>query len=571
MNRILQVFCSIFSGIALGLAIPNELLIFGSPVIGLFSLTPLYIAIIKSKTYKEAFWLCALQGAVTHIISSFWLGNFYGFAAFTLGASDIGTGILEGLLSLFFYFPILFQKYSYGIEELAGTRPFSFSFRTSWFAITYTIWEWIKSTGFLAYPWGTMSMATYNWKFLTQIVDITGVYGITFLFAFFAAIFGEGILLLGKISSSINPRTVFENFRQPLICCIALFSLSFLYGIFQYTKDRPQTKTLNAVLVQQNKDPWKKGVDDVISLSQKLTEEKVREFTDNGKKCDLIVWSEAILTKRFPAAKDFYSYFPEPESLFDFIKRMRTPFIIGAPVTINAEKRQYGNSALFIDRFGNYIGSYQKMHLVPFAELVPGNQYAFVQNAMKKIVGFTYGWTPGRRPVLYEVPLSEKLIDQDEFEIIQEDRYQRNKATKKNSVLISTPICFDDSAAEVCRAMYLSGSEVFMNITNDSWSNTNSAEIQHFVVSSFRAIEYRTTMARCTNSGFTVIVAPNGKILQSLPLFAEEALAAEIPIYKRVMTVYAHFGNWLPKVGIIFVFLYIFFTLERVRKELEQE
>ena len=152
MRQILQVFCSTFSGIALALAIPNEILAFGSPFIAMFALTPLYIALIQSKSSKEAFWLCALQGAVTHLLSSFWLGNFYGFAVFTLGASDIGTGILEGMMSLFFYFPLLFKKSQDDLEELAGAKPFSVSFRTVWFAGTYTVWEWVKSTGFLAYP-----------------------------------------------------------------------------------------------------------------------------------------------------------------------------------------------------------------------------------------------------------------------------------------------------------------------------------------------------------------------------------------------------------------------------------
>ncbi|MBQ3670322.1 MAG: apolipoprotein N-acyltransferase [Treponema sp.] len=565
MRQILQVFCSTFSGIALALAIPNEILAFGSPFIAMFALTPLYIALIQSKSSKEAFWLCALQGAVTHLLSSFWLGNFYGFAVFTLGASDIGTGILEGMMSLFFYFPLLFKKSQDDLEELAGAKPFSVSFRTVWFAGTYTVWEWVKSTGFLAYPWGTLSMTSYKWPLITQIADITGVYGITFLFAFFAALFGEGIMLMGNIARAGNGQAVLKNYRQPLICCSVLFALTIAYGIVQYTKKRPQAKTLHAVLVQQNKDPWIKGVsaDDVITISQRLSEEKVKQFRTEHKKCDLVVWSEAMLTQLFPMAKDFYEYFPEEEPFFSFVRRMRTPFIVGAPVVMDAKKHHNGNSALFIDRNGNIVGSYQKMHLVPFAELIPGNQYEFVQKLLKKLVGFTYGWTPGARAVLYEIPLSAEMKDKGDWEIVPENKGLSSQKPPLNTVLISTPICFDDSAAEVCRAMHAAGSEIFMNITNDSWSKTRSAEIQHFVVSSFRAIEYRTTLARCANSGFTCVVAPNGSIIESLPLFEECSLAAEIPIYKRTMTTYAHFGNWLPKLLIMLIILFIFLTIEK--------
>ena len=167
---------------------------------------------------------------------------------------------------------------------------------------------------------------------------------------------------------------------------------------------------------------------------------------------------------------------------------------------------------------------------------------------------------------MFEIPLSQREFDQDDFEIVSEDFKKRVEKSKKGtSVLVSTPICFDDSAAEVCRALYHAGSEVFVNITNDSWSKTNSAEIQHFVVAAFRAIEYRTTLARCANSGFTVVVGPNGKILQSIPLFEKNALAAEIPIFKRTMTIYARFGNWLPKLCSILIALYIMrkFVLSR--------
>ena len=124
---------------------------------------------------------------------------------------------------------------------------------------------------------------------------------------------------------------------------------------------------------------------------------------------------------------------------------------------------------------------------------------------------------------------------------------------------IATPICFDDTAAEVCRAMFLSGSEAFVNVTNDAWSKTESAEIQHAVVAHYNAIEYRTTLARATNAGYTVVIGPNGKVLDSLPLFTECALSTEIPIFEREITIYAMFGNWLPISLSIAAALYILY------------
>jgi hypothetical protein len=157
----------------MALAIPNEVLIFGSPGIGLIATFPLYIAIAKSKTYKEAFLLCFIQATTTHVLSSFWLGNFQGYAEFTLGASAVGTGFVQAFMSLFFYFPTLYTKNKEKLTERADPSSNSIAFRMVWFAAIYTVWEWVKSTGFLGYPWGTLSMTAFRWSFITQIADIT--------------------------------------------------------------------------------------------------------------------------------------------------------------------------------------------------------------------------------------------------------------------------------------------------------------------------------------------------------------------------------------------------------------
>ncbi len=546
----------------MALAIPNEVLIFGSPEIGLIATFPLYIAIAKSKTYKEAFLLCFIQATTTHVLSSFWLGNFQGYAEFTLGASAVGTGFVQAFMSLFFYFPTLYTKNKEKLTERADPSSNSIAFRMVWFAAIYTVWEWVKSTGFLGYPWGTLSMTAFRWSFITQIADITGPYGITFMFAFFSAVMGEGAMLLSK-AAEFPALKKSGSYMNAARACLALLAVSSIYGIYEYNKPRVQTKTLNAVLVQQNGDPWFKGEKLSIEISKRLSEEKIDELRKAGKSCDLVVWSEAILKKRFPSAKSYYENFPEDESLSAFINRMDVPFIIGGPVTIDQEKHRYGNSALLFDRNGKYSGSYQKMHLVPFAELIPGVGNEKVRKIMKERIGFSYGWYPGKVVTLFEIPISTPPKDNRSQKLItigdDLDKPKENPPRPKKSVTIATPICFDDTAAEVCRAMFLSGSEAFVNVTNDAWSKTESAEIQHAVVAHYNAIEYRTTLARATNAGYTVVIGPNGKVLDSLPLFTECALSTEIPIFEREITIYAMFGNWLPISLSIAAALYILY------------
>lgn len=110
MRRILQVFYVIFSATLLALAIPNELYHFGSPLLGFIALIPFYFAYNNFESYKEAFFLSALHGLITHLLSSFWLAYFKEYAALTLGASAIGTGLIHGLVGWFYFFLTQKQK-----------------------------------------------------------------------------------------------------------------------------------------------------------------------------------------------------------------------------------------------------------------------------------------------------------------------------------------------------------------------------------------------------------------------------------------------------------------------------
>ena len=84
--------------------------------------------------------------------------------------------------------------------------------------------------------------------------------------------------------------------------------------------------------------------------------------------------------------------------------------------------------------------------------------------------------------------------------------------------------------------------------------------MQHFIASSYLAIEYRTTLLRCANSGYSVAVNPAGKILFDLPLFKEDSMGISVPIYKRQITIFSVMGDWFAYISIFAVFSYIIFS-----------
>ncbi len=539
MNRIIQVFYVFFSAIIFSLAIQNEFLPFGSPFLGLFALAPLYLALRNSSSYLESALLAGLQTLLVHLLSSFWLGFFRNFAIFTLGASALGTGVIGFVFGCYLHYFVGKEPF----EFLCGKKNFFHS--ALFFASIWTLYEWAKSTGFLAYPWGTLVMTAYKWNLLTQIVDITGTWGLSFLLSLFGALVGEGIYLLSSAVAR-NNHNLFFQYRQLTACCMALFAVSVLYGAWQLNKELVPVKRMETVMVQQNIDSWVVGKDDLpIQISQDLTDAAVEECVEaTGEKPDLVVWSESVLSYSFPESEFYYHSNPFPRSLIPYIKEMDVPFVIGGAATVDKAKKMYSNAALFFNHAGEYQGYYGKMQLVPFAEVIPGAQYEWVRKLLDAMVGFSSGWTPGTELTLFNVPLKAG-----------------------GDVTISIPICFEDAFPMVCRALFRAGSEVFVNITNDSWSKTNSAEYQHFAIASFRAMEFRTTLIRSTNSGYSVVVNPKGQVIADMPLFEEASLYTAVPVYQRTMTVYCLLGNWLPALCFILVLVNLIAREKKGRRQ----
>lgn len=563
MSLILQVFYTFFSSVLLSLAIPNEWLSFGSPFIAFAALIPFYTAIKNSKNFWTAFLLGFIQTCATHLISFFWLANFKDFAALTLGASAFGTGCIGAAYGALLYLPYAKKNNSNFLNNLSVQNIDTVPFRVFWFAAVYTSYEWCKSSGFLGYPWGTISQCMFNARIFMQTAAITGTYGITFITVFFSALISEGLDLYYKTPNLPAKKRIISTYKTTASFWLILFSLSMVYGLFQFNKTRTPVKKVTSVIVQQNEDPWKQASDsESITLSMNLTEEKLNRLRGEGLKADLIVWSEGVLKSVFPDSKLHYERYPYERSLTDFIRQNQTPLLTGGSYmrTYSDGSREYFNAALVFDRYGNFRGYYPKNHLVPFAEAIPFMEYPSVKNFMEKIIGISAGWTPGDQYTFFDIPCqwySKPLIDTVKNINLNEAYDEQSRRESLPPVTkISTPICYDDAFTDIMRPLWRNGTEVFMNITDDSWSLKKSAEIQHFTVAAYRSIEYRTTLVRSTNSGVSVVLDPAGKVICELPLFEACSSICDIPVYKRTTTTYARFGNWLPFVLNIFLLLY---------------
>lgn len=584
ISPFLQGFYAIFSGVLEALAISNEMLPWGSPAIALICLFPLYKALYRARSYRESFFLFFLQTLTVHLLSSYWLSAFHGFGVFTLGASALGTAFQGGLWGVIAYAYPFSVSQKGTLPERSGTRPLAPFLRMLWFCMLWTAYEYEKSVGALGYPWGTIFMAAYNWKIFTQISDVTGMWGVTFLYALPSA-------LLGEVSRRFVPASIGDSLsaaqRSRLSLCVRFtlcsFALCAIYGAARLLTPKTPVKTFNAVVVQQNVDPWEAGDEESITRSMRLTDSALDSLKDAGQDADIVIWSEGVLSRAFPAAASYYSQYPEDISLSDYIASCDTPFLIGGTTVQDPVRRLFANSALLFDAGGVFSGYYSKIQLVPFAEKIPYADNPVMRFIMEDIVGFYSTLTSGFQYVIFKIPIRSRLMlpaplsyNRPPYETLRLDRDGRvtaeerekfypNTADSPDSYLsFSTPICFEDAFPSVCSRLYNAGSEVFINITNDSWSATRSAELQHFIVASYLAIEYRTTLLRCANSGYTVAVDPQGKIIFDLPLFEEASAGVTVPVYEHERTVYSVFGDFFAYIATGAVLLYLLFSALKV-------
>ena len=190
------------------------------------------------------------------------------------------------------------------------------------------------------------------------------------------------------------------------------------------------------------------------------------------------------------------------------------------------------------------MGSYAKMQLVPFAEFLPFIDHPIVQKFFDKLVGFSSGYNQGSHYKIFSI-----------------------KNSKGENINFACPICYEDAFPSLCASLHEKGSDLLINLTNDSWSKTDSAEYQHFAIAFFRAIELRTPLVRATNSGYSAVVDPTGKIIADLPLFTATGTVVEIPLYAHRTTFYAQWQDWLPFLFLIIALASMFSYWKSMKKQ----
>ena len=354
-----------------------------------------------------------------------------------------------------------------------------------------------------------LGASQYKLSLVTQIADLTGILGVTFL-----------VIYTNSTVFAIIERVRSGQKRpwRPAIVFAAVIAAVLAYGsirINMVDNAASAAQTLSVGLVQTNRGAGDKHVDQALFLREH--QEMSRDLVQ-AQPLDLIVWPESVLGIALPSRDGML-----PPGLPGDLK---TPVIFGAILRLDegGERRLY-NSAVLADKTGRIAGTYDKMVLVPFGEYIPfGDTFPSF-----------YSWSP----------YSGRFWNGENRDPLRLDGRP-----------LSVNICYEDIFPGQVRMLMQGGRdrlipEAMFNVTNDSWYGDTIQPLEHLVLASFRSIEHRRALVRSTNTGISAIVDPAGRIVQRTAQWKKASLSGKIPLMQG-RTVYAVAGDWLGWVcGII--------------------
>ena len=229
----------------------------------------------------------------------------------------------------------------------------------------------------------------------------------------------------------------------------------------------------------------------------------------------LVVWPETavpfLLADSSEALNAIADVLPEGTSLLLGSARVVAQRDAGGRF---AAERIY-NSLIVVGDKGQILGSYDKVHLVPFGEYLPFQDF-MESLGFLQLTGIRGGFSPGTGSRLLSIP-----------------------GAPPARPLICYEIIFPDEVVDNSQRPGW-----FLNVTNDAWFGTSAGPYQHFHQAQLRAVEQGLPVVRAANTGISAIIDPYGRVLGELGLKQEGVvdgfLPEALPITKFVM-----WGRWI--------------------------
>ena len=459
---------------------------------------------LTATTPRQGFWLGYSSGIVWYAGSCYWVYhvmNVYG---------GLDAPVAAGVLLLFCLFYGLYHGlFGYLFAMAARPRPHG---RRNALLLTPFLWvgvELLRSRILKGFPWDLLGTAQVDNIPLTRIATITGVYGISFLI----------VLVNAGIVAAYLAR---ERQRRQLLPIAFAVAVMAQLGVLASPRSLPTDHT--AMLVQANiplDESWT-----LDSFNQTLLELKQLSAPPVGERPKtfpgLIVWPES------PAP--FFDNDDNFRTSLSSLARAQNAYVVaGAVGTVagaSSATPEVANRAAVVAPNGDWIGHYDKIHLVPFGEYIP---YKFIFGFANKLTREVGDFRPGTSRTVFTA----------------------------GNQRVAVFICYESVFPEEIRQFAVNGAQAFINISNDGWYGEHGAPGQHLNMARMRAIENDRWILRDTNTGITASIDPYGRIMAQAPRKQRTSLLAPYGVIST-QTFYTRHGDWFAWTCAIISLLGIF-------------
>jgi apolipoprotein N-acyltransferase len=504
------------------------------------ALTPLLAAVWFSGNNSRRRWLRnLLLGYVAGIV--FFTAAFYWLGALGTLFENFSLHGLPLLLSLYLGMHFAFWSWFVGLirpretvaqpvatkwsEMLARAgKPMADVPRSPWLRSTTNLWlafclasawaalEWIRGWLFGGFGWNGLGVALHaNWP-LIQIVEFTGVTGLSFAIAFANVI---AVTTSRRLIVETRTHRMRPHYDLTLTMAAIVGLLAFGMHVSQI---KSPTKPVRIAAVQANV-PQREKFDPQFTANIFGKFARLSEIAlHTNPPPDLLIWPESSMPD--PVRNE------QSESyrfVMDFSARTKTDLLLG---TIDVEDRQAYNAALLISGADQPIQIYRKLHLVPFGEYIP------LRHSFPLFAAIASKWVPG------------------DFDFGKD--YTVFRLTNGDAQAAPL-ICFEDTIGELTRQFVLKGANLLVNVTNDGWFLHSAGSEQHLANAVFRCVETRRPMVRAANTGVTCFINEFGRVTQVLQdetgsTFTEGVLTGDVDLpTENTLTFYVRHGEIFAK------------------------
>jgi apolipoprotein N-acyltransferase len=380
-------------------------------------------------------------------------------------------------------------------------RFFSLRRVSGWlaFVASMTLVEWLRGHLFSGFPWNLYAYVWSGVPALMQSAAIGGSWLLCFLTLVWAA--APAFALVQSEARATARLAV------PLVAAATLAG-TWLWGDARLRGEIADVAGVRVHVVQPNvpqsdkADPRK--AEQILATLADVT---ARDPEPNG--TVVVVWPETAVTSETLAAPRVR------QGIAAALSPHATPTYLVTGVLRRAAgprgRDRYFNSVLVLDRAGRTLATYDKTHLVPFAEHVPLRRVLGLAPYVSRIEGFTAGTGPATLAVAGAPAFGPAVC----YEVVLPGGIVARGAARPGWIV---------------------------NVTNDAWYGDSPGPYQHFAQARFRAVEEGLPVVRSANSGLSGVIDAFGRVVVVSGLFEATAVSAALP-GALPPTLYARYGD----------------------------